>query len=1453
METELNLIERIKEFKSYLQRSNNIKIGEFNENNMDIIDIKCPISYKENAQFVQQVFFNNGSFRKLDNKTIDYLVTYNNKYNVIVTIKKYKHNDDENNINTNNNRGIKNSIIISNTLIHKTQHILIPLLCFDTELTNFINLFKNDPELYNIINEKISSKEIKNIFLVEVKECFNDGNFLHNIENIDYKIVLFQLLYTLAQIQIKYPNFQHNFLIPRNIFVYQYDNNKQSIYNINNNHYEFETNIDIKITNFDKSILDTEKPDKSSDVLMFFSKLLKQINDIHNSNLNETKLFLHKIIKKIKNKENITPIQILNDEYFDSLLHNNSETETEYETNSETETDSDIEQVGGVFDKNKQHKKKKYYTAEERAKYNEEKKKKFGDDYDPNFNKNLYTRKNGPVSTEIPNINEENPFVPNYENDFSQKQQEEQKNKEKQEWKDKQNKERENKKKLHTPFDKREVVEREPQELDNPFISNESIEINKKINQEKKGKTKYNTIDTGKIQPYQPKLYDETSETRDERIHHKRNKHAVKPYNVNKDTKKKDNSLKPYTPKQYDSDVKVETDYESDSATETGYESEFDIKNKEYRSKYNHGPYKSKEFRKKTYKSKDNIYNPNKKDFDKFNKKKSNRLYEPKNLNDTEFKDKNYLSDDIYKLQDLDKEDKTQDMIDYYYHPYQAHALHPNYMLMNKLNTGFSLNNPNIKVPMQNIYNIQLTNTTRDLEFLEKVYEDMYPIDFKNFDYKTVHERNQLLQYIRNRFLTHGDGEEMSLVAGAPKSYLQRLMLIEVAPYKNEMIYNTKDIKSKYASLPHNFINYTAAGPIRYDRNNLSVKLAADKLIGFNVRQYGLSIGALLSNQINRTTNHLYFDVWRDITYYQHIKQNITDRKVSPNFINMIMYTLDKTINFDYDKLNNIIDDKNVSSSSLKTKNPGLLFFKEMKENKKNEMDEYVSVIKLFVIPTLYSKNISSKTKEYIANMFVKMQSLQNNGYNLTVIDELRDIIYYLINEIKSSTTLTLTSDDNDMLNGLVNLYDKYVNNLRSNKILELSNYIDSIHKNKTYLDAEKIINNTNKVNQEHKELFLNTLETIDKLAVKPSISLNEQSGVSLIALTEAPTYSFEEWVTPKDNKMGEKYTQITTGYHAPEVMKSIIFQMVYTFVVLYQSGLYFPDISLNNFFIKELYYKDTPSSHWTFVVNGIEYYIPNYGFLLLFDSTYGDRKTDDKYIKSPTGSETKHTIYFRDDTKIPPSPPSDKEYEYTEKTYPTNNYYKILSKDKKIYPEKTNLSDDDYKNDFINKMKEFFSLNNFTTGFMTNALYDNDLRNLIINIEKFLKEITPAVPPAVTKDLTSIFSKVFSDYVNDRVGTTLTKNEYETMYSPIRDDNYKKGELLIYMERYNVYEWVIYVDNDSSSRNQVKVINKKGENKEINKNRLYRKRVKLEVKQNNPIMAMDKCLERYNLDNLVS
>ena len=47
------------------------------------------------------------------------------------------------------------------------------------------------------------------------------------------------------------------------------------------------------------------------------------------------------------------------------------------------------------------------------------------------------------------------------------------------------------------------------------------------------------------------------------------------------------------------------------------------------------------------------------------------------------------------------------------------------------------------------------------------------------------------------------------------------------------------------------------------------------------------------------------FDVWREIKYYEYVREDIIKRKVSPNFVSLYLYTIDSTSNIDYQKLSN--------------------------------------------------------------------------------------------------------------------------------------------------------------------------------------------------------------------------------------------------------------------------------------------------------------------------------------------------------------------------------------------------------------------------------------------------------------------------------------------------------------------------------------------------------------------
>ena len=92
---------------------------------------------------------------------------------------------------------------------------------------------------------------------------------------------------------------------------------------------------------------------------------------------------------------------------------------------------------------------------------------------------------------------------------------------------------------------------------------------------------------------------------------------------------------------------------------------------------------------------------------------------------------------------------------------------------------------------------------------------------------------------------------------------------------------------------------------------------------------------------------------------------------------------------------------------------------------------------------------------------------------------------------------------------------------------------------------------------EEQEKAVVMYLESTDETE-KNKIDLNIESGVSLVALTEAPTSNIVEWASPKyDTTTGNVYSQVSTGYHSPEAWKSVLFQICYAMAVLQEKELY--------------------------------------------------------------------------------------------------------------------------------------------------------------------------------------------------------------------------------------------------------------------------------------------------------
>ena len=231
--------------------------------------------------------------------------------------------------------------------------------------------------------------------------------------------------------------------------------------------------------------------------------------------------------------------------------------------------------------------------------------------------------------------------------------------------------------------------------------------------------------------------------------------------------------------------------------------------------------------------------------------------------------------------------------------------------------------------------------------------------------------------------------------------------------------------------------------------------------MGLNVRIYKMSEGAMDANNYNSNIDKENFDVWREIKYYEFVREHILKNKISPNFVSIYLYKMDPDTNIDYDKINGII--------------------------------------------------------------------LQN----FTQFDQI------------SHT--------------------------------ENNNLINKLH---TFNDLKG---------------FGNTLVGIKGKSYKSpqnKSDLTKYSNKSLFALTEAPTHNIIQWASPIYDKHGSVKRMVSTGYHTPEVWKSILFQLVYAFSVLQENNIYFKNTNLvNNVFIKDIYYNQGNVGYWIYKIDDMEYF----------------------------------------------------------------------------------------------------------------------------------------------------------------------------------------------------------------------------------------------------------------------
>ena len=613
------------------------------------------------------------------------------------------------------------------------------------------------------------------------------------------------------------------------------------------------------------------------------------------------------------------------------------------------------------------------------------------------------------------------------------------------------------------------------------------------------------------------------------------------------------------------------------------------------------------------------------------------------------------------KIYDVSKEKSTRPPYPPNFPPTHVPVPNPYYPIQNNLPYTYKPN----QIPVQKFYNISLSNPAGDHTVLHHIFEDMMPSEDR-FNFDTVYERMLFLNHMRNIILKEGDGEDMTIAGGKADTLLSFIRLMEINPYSSE--------RNPYHDMSSEMMLFRAAYPIRYDRERDFISIAKQST-GLNVRIYRMSVGALLAKNLNQNINFYNFDVWRDIYYYEHIRENIVKKKVSPNFANLILYTMDKKSNFDWTKM-----------EQIKKDNVNLFNFQQNEKNRQtvNLLHDY-------------ERNLSQ------LDTFLPMKQVSN-----ALSDELQ-------------------------------------------KKLDRE------------LEEKWMIYNTDK-NPEDRV----TLEEFKRIRLieEAKDDITRASNEALVAITESATSNIIRWASPVYESHGAVKKMISTGFHTDEVWFSVIFQMVSVFLVLNKEKIMFDELSLeNNFYIKDMFSKPNNRGYWRYRVrekNGfLNYHIPNFGYLVLFDSRYSDLKHSETNLdkKGLTNENRRYKLYmkqFKDNGE-------------------GNQYYADADARDKDKDKANKLR----KDILLDQLKELFRRDNFTKKFKIKGggVPSDRVLNLLDQI-------------ANSRSINEAITDNFNPYLSQKAGEYLSVSEYKYIDTLTLPEKTVPGELVVYEEGHQTFIW---------------------------------------------------------------
>ena len=268
----------------------------------------------------------------------------------------------------------------------------------------------------------------------------------------------------------------------------------------------------------------------------------------------------------------------------------------------------------------------------------------------------------------------------------------------------------------------------------------------------------------------------------------------------------------------------------------------------------------------------------------------------------------------------------------------------------------------------------------------------------------------------------------------------------------------------------------------------------------------------------------------------------------------------------------------------------------------------------------------------------------------------------------------------------------------------------------------------------------------------------NKDSGESLILLTEAPTTSMKYWMSKIYQQMASRREMKNTGYHNSKIWKSVLFQLIHSMYILQEHKIYFRNFNIeNNVFIKDLFANPSNIGHWVYKVNGVEYFVPNLGYLVMIDSRYID--IDNQYENIILNKDNGTTDQFK---------------------------YKILSP---IFDKQGKDPINDYNDAIFKQFKDAIQYLH-TNKEITKP--DQDIINLINDINTETN--------SGNNDISHYITKFFGSYLHTKIGNPISSSE-RGLISVNKIPKLLKGDMVVYQRRFEEYVWAVYMKDDGNKK----------------------------------------------------